>query len=88
MAVTERNSAKRYGVRYGRRLRDKVGKIEAEKRNSNICPFCHYKRVSRVAAGIWLCNKCSVKFADRAYYLKTRTEEVQMPARKTVEVIA
>ena len=86
MAATERISAKRYGVRYGRRLREKIGKIEAEKKRSSICPFCHYKRVSRVSSGIWLCNKCNVKFADRAYFLKSKTEETSIPAKKTVKV--
>ena len=88
MAVTERFSANRYGVRYGRRLREKIGKIEAQKRASNICPFCHYKRVFRVASGIWQCSKCSVKFADRAYFLKSRNEEASIPAKKIIEVEA
>lgn len=74
MAAT-RVSAKRYGVRYGRKNREKIGKIEQEARDSNKCPYCHYEgKVSRLAAGIYFCKKCSSKFTGRAYVIGKRVE--------------
>jgi len=72
--AAERFSAKRYGVRYGRKLRDKVGKLDKEKR-SNICPYCHYKKIKRLSVGIWLCSKCDSKFTGRAYSIGKKVEE-------------
>tara|TARA_B100000315_G_scaffold260489_1_gene322308 strand:- start:1376 stop:1864 length:489 start_codon:yes stop_codon:yes gene_type:complete len=72
--AAERFSAKRYGVRYGRKLRDKIGSLDNEKR-SNICPYCHYKKVDRLSAGIWLCRKCDSKFTGRAYTVGKKVEE-------------
>ena len=86
MAV-ERFSSKRYGVRYGRRLRDKVGKLELERR-SDSCPYCHYKKLVRVASGIWLCKKCSSKFTGRAYSVGKKVEElteIETPAEAKAE---
>jgi large subunit ribosomal protein L37Ae len=60
-------TSKRLGVRYGRRNRDKVGKIEATSRSKHICPKCKTKNVKRVSMGIWQCRKCNVKFTSRAY---------------------
>ena len=60
-------SVKRFGVRYGTKLKGKIGKIEAERRLSTKCPGCHYDRVKRVLAGVWHCKKCSRIFTGRAY---------------------
>ncbi|MBI2664270.1 50S ribosomal protein L37ae [Candidatus Woesearchaeota archaeon] len=72
----ENVSAKRFGVRYGRKLRDKVGKIDRERR-SNVCPYCHFRQIGRVAAGIWHCNKCGAKFTGRAYSIGSKIVEVE-----------
>lgn len=69
--ITKYGSTKRFGARYGRTLKEKLGKIEAEKRNSKTCPFCLKKKVSRIAAGIWFCKKCNRKFTGGAYSLKS-----------------
>ena len=76
--AAERISAKRYGVRYGRKLRAKIGKIDREKHQSNTCPFCHYKSVKRLSVGIYLCGKCKNKFADRAYFLGKKLEGIEI----------
>jgi large subunit ribosomal protein L37Ae len=60
-------SAKRFGARYGRKLRQKTAKIEAEQRKRHKCPYCHAPAVRRLAAGIWNCKKCSSKFTGKAY---------------------
>ncbi|HII29839.1 50S ribosomal protein L37ae [Candidatus Woesearchaeota archaeon CG08_land_8_20_14_0_20_47_9] len=60
-------SVKRFGPRYGRKVRYKVGKIESERREQKTCPYCHKERVKRIAAGIWQCKKCNSKFTGRAY---------------------
>lgn len=79
MPVSERISAKQYGVRYGRRLKEKIGKIEQARKLSDTCPYCHYKKVERVAAGIWFCNKCQSKFTGRAYAIGKKVEEIAEP---------
>ena len=60
-------SGKRFGTRYGRRIRHKFSKIEAEQKKGHKCPYCHEPKVRRVAAGIWNCTKCKSKFTGRAY---------------------
>jgi len=74
-------SVKRFGTRYGRTLKNKMGKIEADQKRKYKCPTCNYTQVSRVSAGIWECSKCKLTFASRAYTvakqqaLKTGGEE-------------
>ncbi len=58
---------RRFGVRYGRTVKRKLGKIEAQQRKHHECPFCHYAKVVRKAAGIWHCDKCNATFTSRAY---------------------
>ena len=60
-------SVKRYGARYGRKLKLKLSKIETEQRKLHKCPYCTKVAVKRVALGIWHCRKCNAKFAGKAY---------------------
>jgi len=60
-------SMKRYGVRYGRRNKEKVAALEQEYRFTHICPHCNYDKLKRLSVGIWVCEKCGVKFAGKAY---------------------
>ncbi len=62
-------SVKRFGVRYGTKLKGKIGKIEAERRLSTKCPYCHYRKAKRLATGIWFCQKCKSRFTGKAYSL-------------------
>ena len=71
-------SVKRFGARYGRGVKLKFGKIEAEQRKKHPCPYCRAVRVKRVAAGIWECRKCGSKFTGRAYTLGTPRGRVQI----------
>ncbi len=60
-------SVKRFGVRYGTKLKGKIAKIESERHLSTKCPHCHYNHVKRLAVGIWYCSKCKNKFTGKAY---------------------
>jgi len=74
MAETEKyKSTKRFGARYGRRLKERFGKIEAMQRKKQKCPYCSAPKVKRIAVGIWECRKCGVKFAGKAYSVDKKT---------------
>ena len=60
-------SVKRFGARYGRKLKVKFSKIETEQRKFHKCPYCNKVAVKRVAVGIWNCKKCNAKFTGKAY---------------------
>lgn len=64
-------SVKRYGVRYGTKLKGKIAKIEAERHASTKCPYCSYAKAKRVNAGIWHCTKCKSRFTGKAYTIGT-----------------
>ncbi|MBW3000020.1 50S ribosomal protein L37ae [Candidatus Woesearchaeota archaeon] len=64
-------SIKRFGARYGRSVKYKVGAIEHEQRKSHKCPKCSKVGVKRLSKGIWQCKKCDAKFAGRAYSPET-----------------
>ena len=66
---TERKlgSVKRFGARYGRKLKLSFSKIETEQRKLHKCPYCAKIAVKRLALGIWQCRKCEAKFTGKAY---------------------
>ena len=72
-------SVKRFGARYGRRVKHKLAKIEAIQKGKHKCPYCHSMKVKRITAGIWYCGKCKAKFAGKAYSIKKAviTEEAK-----------
>ncbi len=59
--------AGRYGVRYGRSIKQKVIDVEKRQRGWHKCPYCNKARVKRVSAGIWHCRSCKARFTGRAY---------------------
>ena len=66
-------SIKRFGVRYGAKNKEKVAVLEKMHRGYHKCPYCNFKKVKRLSAGIWLCDKCNTKFAGKAYtYAQTK----------------
>ncbi|TKJ17078.1 50S ribosomal protein L37ae [Candidatus Woesearchaeota archaeon B3_Woes] len=82
----KKSSTKRFGPRYGRRLKEKVAEIESGHRGRHICPYCSKKNVRREAAGIWFCKSCKVKFAGRAYSIgKKRTVKEEEKVIKSEE---
>ncbi len=74
-------SIKRFGVRYGRSLKERMGKIEAEQRKLHRCPYCGKPSVKWQAVGIWLCRKCGSKFTGKAYSPMKKVEVKE----KTIE---
>jgi large subunit ribosomal protein L37Ae len=67
MASKTRLTTKRFGVRYGRTVKEKLAKIEERSRARHKCPFCAAQKVRKKAAGIWECRKCGKVFTGRAY---------------------
>ncbi|MFB6292007.1 MAG: 50S ribosomal protein L37ae [Candidatus Nanohaloarchaea archaeon] len=65
-------SSKRFGSRYGSKVRKNVD--VAEQRDEE-CPECGSDNIERKAAGIWKCNKCGKKMAGGAYKMDTGAEE-------------
>ncbi|MFH1787667.1 MAG: 50S ribosomal protein L37ae [archaeon] len=62
-------SAGRYGARYGKRVRQKLVKVEEKQRLKQKCPFCQRLKAKRLSKGIWECSGCDKKFASDTYYL-------------------
>jgi len=71
----------RYGTRYGRTIRERLAAVEAGYRGKHKCPYCSYVGVTRIAAGIWTCSKCKIKFTSRAYQLTKPTPV------KTIQIV-
>ncbi len=62
-------SAGRFGIRYGKGIRQSIIEIEKKQKTKQKCPYCNKLSVKRLASGIWLCKKCDSKFTGKAYYL-------------------
>ena len=75
-------SVKRFGARYGRKLKLKYSKIETEQRKLHKCPYCSKIAVKRIAVGIWNCKKCSAKFTGKAYSVTKK-----IITKETAEII-
>ena len=73
---TKYGSVKRFGSRYGRTIRQRLGKIESEQKKKHVCPYCNKTQVKRLASGLWYCVKEGKKFTSRAYSVaKTKIKE-------------
>ncbi len=57
----------RYGVRYGKGTKKRVIEIEKSQKAKHTCPSCMKLTMKREATGIWVCKKCGMKLAGRAY---------------------
>jgi large subunit ribosomal protein L37Ae len=75
-------SIKRFGARYGRRIKDKIAEIEKKSKKLGKCPFCNKIAAKRVAVGIWECRKCKAKFSGNAYYIKEKVTAAQVEAEE------
>ena len=67
MAKNLPKSIKRFGSRYGRRVRIRYGQIENIQKTAKMCPYCDYKKVKQISVGLFLCKKCGARFTGRAY---------------------
>jgi len=61
-------AAGRFGVKYGRSVRNKISEIESLQRKKQKCIFCD-GTAKRLSKGIWKCKKCEKKFAGPTYTL-------------------
>jgi large subunit ribosomal protein L37Ae len=62
-------STGKFGARYGKRVKDRVVKVEEKQRIKQKCPFCEKVGAKRQAKGIWECPRCKKRFASNTYYL-------------------
>lgn len=77
--IKKYKAVKRFGARYGRKLKERFGKVEMEQRKKQKCPYCSAVKVKRIAVGIWKCKECGSKFTGKAYSVtrKIKFEEDQ-----------
>jgi len=72
MANTKKvKSTGRYGSRYGVGIKKRVLKVEERQKKKVVCPFCGFKTIKRLAAGLFTCKKCEAKFTGGAYEAET-----------------
>jgi large subunit ribosomal protein L37Ae len=64
--MVKKLTARGFGARYGKSVRQKYAKVESKQRKKQACPFCK-KTAKRVSKGIWKCKSCGKKFASGAY---------------------
>ncbi len=88
----ELSTIKRFGTRYGRTTRHKIGLIESVQKQKHKCPYCAQQRVKRVAMGIWQCRKCNAQFTGKAYTTakkKVTAQELmaQIAQQETIETM-
>jgi len=89
--IAKIGSTKRFGARYGRKVKYRFGVIENEQRKLHKCPYCNALKVKRVAYGIWQCKKCDAKFTGKAYSVEKKITfeegEAKESANKNTEEV-
>ena len=85
-STTGLTSAKRFGPRYGRRIKELFESAEKTQRQLHKCPYCHAFKVKRVAIGIWSCRKCNATFTGKAYvpYERPKATAVEQEVQEEV----
>ncbi|MFQ5891782.1 MAG: 50S ribosomal protein L37ae [Candidatus Methanofastidiosia archaeon] len=78
-------STRRYGARYGRKLRKRVEAIESKMRRKHRCPQCGRLTVRRISTSIWRCSKCGETFAGGAYLPQTSAGKIAKRMVKRIE---
>lgn len=71
MTTRKLKSVARYGARYGKKIRDRVLKVEREQKKRRVCPHCNTGILKRKAAGLYECAKCGARMAGGAYQPQT-----------------
>ncbi|MGM5482555.1 MAG: hypothetical protein ACQESF_03770 [Nanobdellota archaeon] len=78
MAKKYSQAVKRFGTRYGKRVRERLGKVESIAKSKHKCPYCNYVAVKKESMGIFHCSKCNAKFTGRAFSpVKKKTKKQQ-----------
>jgi large subunit ribosomal protein L37Ae len=75
-------SVKRFGVRYGTKVRNKLGIVENISKKMHKCPYCSSLNVKKVSNGIFLCSKCASKFTGKAYAPIKKVSPVELEQAK------
>ncbi len=75
------NPVGRLGVRYGKRVRDRLGEAEAGLRRKHVCQSCGFQAVTRLSVGVWTCTKCAFTFTGAAY---APTSEIGETAKRSI----
>lgn len=81
-------SVKRFGVRYGKTVKDRLARIEQEQKKLQLCPYCEQLKAKRKFAGVYECSRCNAKFTGRAFFLIKAAEkgaEAEKEAQKVEE---
>lgn len=61
--------AGKFGVRYGKTIRERFNAVESKQKKKQMCPFCRKPKAKRTSKGIWGCAACGKNFAGAAYYI-------------------
>lgn len=80
------DSAKRYGPKYGKRIRNKISSIEESEKSGHRCPECGSTSLKKESKGVWVCKKCGEKVAGGAWKPETGAKKmVKKALRKAGE---
>lgn len=71
----KKNHVGRLGPRYGKKIRDRMSKVEQFQRKKQECPYCQRKGLKRLSKGIWFCKRCDKKFASDTYFVTEKFVE-------------
>lgn len=77
----KKGTTRRFGARYGIRVRANIDAVEAMQKENKKCPICRKEgSITRLAAGIFHCKRCNNKLTGKAYFLSSsanlkRTEQ-------------
>ncbi|MBS3090436.1 50S ribosomal protein L37ae [Candidatus Pacearchaeota archaeon] len=61
-------SAGRFRAGYGRKVREKVWKVEKIQKQKQLCRCCGKPKAKRLSKGLWECKACNKKFTSHAYH--------------------
>lgn len=68
MPKEKMRTVKRFGSHFGLKPRRRLNEVEGGYiGRTNECSKCKAKKVKRIEAGIWQCQKCNRKFTSNAY---------------------
>ncbi len=76
--MKHQGTSRRFGARYGLKVRKKLEKIEILTKANKKCPYCGYPALKKIAIGIFICKKCNKKFTGKAYTIAKKTPVVEV----------
>jgi ribosomal protein eL43 len=78
-------TTKRFGARYGKRVKDRLQAIEEQQKEKQKCPYCRKAQVKRLGVGLFTCHKCGAKFTGKAYAITQPRVDVEPEVEPKVE---